>query len=151
MCTLTEPHKGSSFHSDAAGAVLGHGCGAQTERQMVQGWQEEFLLSSVSLPACVCACTRLTDCLCGSVLFFPVCAPPPVSLCIFKHHFVPHTPDERRLWATLAVPLLTASCCRARCQEMLPPAQPPCLHNPVAVLCGSRFPPMTLQSGECAY
>lgn len=29
----------------------------------------------------------------------------------------------------LAVPLQTASCCQARCQEMLPPTQPLCLHS----------------------
>lgn len=67
-----------------------------------------------------------------------------VSLCNFKHHFALNTPAERRLGATLPVPSLTALCCRARCQEMLPPAQPRCLHrrfffNPVTALCKSNF------------
>lgn len=47
---------------------------------MVQGWQEEFLLSSVR--ACVCACW--TDCLCACEIVF---VHSPVSLCIFKHFF----------------------------------------------------------------
>lgn len=65
---------------------------------MVQGWQEEVLLSSVHVCVLVNVCTYVLGCLCA---FLPVRMDSPVPLYIFKQHFALHAPAEPQPRATL--------------------------------------------------
>lgn len=101
---------------------------------MVQGWQEEFLLSSVRVHAHaqVCTCVRSP----GPIVYVHLRVGARVRAFSRASRafsnitlYSTHTGGVEALGYTLAVPLLTASCCQARCQETLPPAQPLCLHR----------------------